>query len=231
MKRLLMMLLIAVLSVMCLTACGAAGSEEAADQDHTESAQEETQETPGSTASGNTTLVAYFTRIGNTDDGFPEGVDATTGASLQQTDEGLKGNAQMIAEWIADETGGDLFAIESENLYPADYDSTVDKASKDQNDETRPALTSHVDNMDQYEKVVIVFPNWWADLPMPVYSFFDEYDLSGKEVVVYATHEGSRFSDTVNTITDLEPDAVVTEGLSVRGGEVSESEQAVRDSI
>jgi flavodoxin len=66
---------------------------------------------------------------------------------------------------------------------------------------------------------------------MPVYSFFDEYDLSGKEVVVYATHEGSRFSDTVNTITDLEPDAVVTEGLSVRGGEVSESEQAVRDSI
>ena len=124
-----------------------------------------------------------------------------------------------------------MFAIESEEIYPADYNATVDKASKDQAADLRPALKSHVDNMDQYKTVVIVFPNWWGDLPMPVYSFFDEYDLSGKEIIVYVTHEGSRYSGTIDTISELEPEADVKEGLSIRGGEVADSETEVRDSI
>jgi flavodoxin len=205
---------------MQMTGCGGSDSAESADQ---AAVQEDLQD---ETSEGKV-LVAYFTRIGNTDSGFPEGVDATTSASLQQTDDGIKGNAQMIAEWIADETGGDLFAIESEELYPADYNETVEKASKDQNAKTRPALTKHVDNMDQYEKVVLVFPNWWSDLPMPVYSFFDEYDLAGNDIVVYVTHEGSRFSNTVGTIQSMEPDARIQEGLAVQGGSVSDEEQNI----
>lgn len=185
-----------------------------------------------SAAAGNSTiLVAYFTRIGNTDGGFPEGVDAVTSASIQTTDGGYKGNAQMIAEVLSDETGGDLFAIESEEIYPADYDATVNKAKQDQNDGIRPALTTHVENMDSYDTVIIAFPNWWGDLPMPVYSFFDEYDLAGKNIKVYVTHEGSGFSDTVDTIKELEPQADVTEGLAVRGGEAADSEAEIRESI
>ena len=159
MRKLLAMILVTVLAVMSLTACGNAGNEKAKEQTKPESAADAK------------VLVAYFTRIGNTDGGFPEGVDAVTSASLQQTDDGLKGNAQMIAEWIADETGGDLFAVESEDLYPADYNATVDKAQEDQSAQTRPALTKQVEDMGQYDKVYLVFPNWWADLPMPVYSF------------------------------------------------------------
>ena len=224
MKRLVLTAFALLLIVMQMTGCGGSDSAESADQ---VAVQEDLQD---ETSEGKV-LVAYFTRIGNTDSGFPEGVDATTSASLQQTDDGIKGNAQMIAEWIADETGGDMFAIESEDLYPADYDATVEKASKDQSAETRPALKSHVDNMDQYKTVVMVFPNWWGDLPMPVYSFFDEYDLAGKDIVVYVTHEGSRYSGTVGTISELEPEASVREGLSVRGGDVAGSEAEVRDSI
>lgn len=226
MKKILTILIMMMLSLSMLTACGSSSEDTAVD----EQGEAEVTEQESENAGGDT-LVVYFTRIGNTDDGFPEGVDATTSASLQQTDDGLKGNAQLIAEWIADETGGDMFAIETEDLYPADYDETVDKASKDQSEGARPALRSHVENMDQYNTVVIVFPNWWGDLPMPVYSFFDEYDLAGKEVIVYATHEGSRYSDTINTISELEPEASVKEGLSIRGGDVADSEAEVRDSV
>jgi flavodoxin len=68
-------------------------------------------------------------------------------------------------------------------------------------------------------------------LAMAVYSFLEEYDLSGKNVILYCTHEGSRFSGTVDTVKEMEPDATVTEGLSIRGGEVADSEADVRDSI
>ena len=229
-------MLVAALSVTILTACGNAEDEKAEEQTKTETVQDEassyeTQEAQESTASDAKVLIAYFTRIGNTDDDFPEGVDAVSSASLQKTDDGLKGNAQMIAEWIADETGGELFAVESEDLYPADYNETVDKAQKDQNDETRPALTKQVEDMGQYEKVYLVFPNWWGDLPMPVYSFLEEYDLAGKDIVLYVTHEGSGFSGTVDTVSELEPKANVSEGLSIRGGDVEDSEKEVRSSL
>jgi flavodoxin len=230
-KKYLTLMLIAIMSLSALAGCGS--SEEAAPAEDQAAAQEEqTAETESAEpAADSDTLVAYFTRIGNTDGDFPEGVDAETSASIQVTDEGKKGNAQMIAEWVADETGGELFAIQSSDLYPADYNETVDKASEDQSKDARPELTTHVEDMDKYSTVVLVYPNWWGDLPMAVYSFLDEYDLSGKNVILYCTHEGSRFSGTVDTVKELEPDATVTEGLSIRGGEVANSEADVRDSI
>ena len=231
MKKLLSIVMMALLSISIFTACGNSAEETAEDDQNAAEVTEQADESGTGNATDGKTLVVYFTRIGNTGEGFPEGVDATTSASLQQTDDGFKGNAQMIAEWIADETRGDIFAIESEDLYPADYDATVEKASKDQSDKARPALKTHVDNIDQYSTVVMCFPNWWGDLPMPVFSFFDEYDLGGKEVIVYVTHEGSGYSDTLSTISDLEPEADVKEGLSIRGGEVADSETEVRDSI
>ena len=76
-----------------------------------------------------------------------------------------------------------------------------------------------------------MFPNWWADLPMPLYTFFDEYDFSGKTLYVSITHEGSSFSRTVGTIQTLEPDAEVIEGISIRGNAVPDSENTVRQFI
>ena len=231
-RKYLAILLIAIMSIASLAGCGSP-EEPAPAEDQTAAQEEQTADTGTETApaADSDTLVAYYTRIGNTDGDFPEGVDAETSASIQVTDDGKKGNAQMIAEWIADETGGDLFAIQSSEIYPADYNATVDKASEDQSKDIRPELTTHVDSMDKYSTVVLVYPNWWGDLPMAVYSFLDEYDLSGKNVILYCTHEGSRFSGTVSTIQELEPDATVTEGLSIRGGDVAGAENDVRDSI
>ncbi len=172
-------------------------------------------------------LVVYFSRVGNTE--FPEDMDAVSSASLNLDEGTLKGNAQMLAEWISEESESELVEILVEDPYPVDYDETVEQAKQEQNDTYRPVLKSLPQNPEQFDTIYLVFPNWWGDLPMPVYSFFDTYDLSGKSIYVFITHEGSRFSGTIQTIQSLEPDASVYEALDVRGGSVMDNEQTVRE--
>ena len=157
----------------------------------------------------------YFSRVGNTE--FPENVDVVSSASLQTDGSSVKGNAQLIAEWIAGEAGCDTFEIVSEESYPADYDQTVEQAKNEQNENFRPTLKTVLENPGQYDDIYLAFPNWWGDLPMPVYSFFDTYDFSGKTIKVFITHEGSHFSNTIDTIRNLEPEAEIIEGLDIRG--------------
>ena len=174
----------------------------------------------------NNSLAVYFSRVGNTD--FPEDVDASSSASIQAEGGQIKGNAQMIAEWISEEAGCETFEILTKESYPVDYDETVDQASNEQNEGARPELKTEIENLDEYDTIYLVFPNWWGDMPMPVYSFLDAYDLSGKKINVFITHEGSSFSGTIDTIKELEPEAEVTEGLAVRGGSVAEEEDNIR---
>ena len=174
----------------------------------------------------NNSAVVYFSRVGNTD--FADDVDVTTSASLNRENGELKGNAQLIAEWIADEVNTETVEIVTEEKYPENYDSTVDQAKNEQGDKARPKLKNSIDVKD-LDTIWLVTPNWWYDLPMPVYTFFDEYDLSGKNIFVYVTHEGSGFSKIIDTIKDLEPDAQVVEVLYVKGGSVKDEEQKIRD--
>ena len=66
------------------------------------------------------------------------------------------------------------------------------------------------DDLDRYDTVILGFPNWWADLPMPVYTFLESCDLSGKTIIPFVTHGGSGFSNTLNTIARLQPNAQVS---------------------
>lgn len=165
----------------------------------------------------------------NTD--FPDDIDAVSSATLSRSNGELKGNAQLMAEWMADEAGAELFAIQTENTYPIDYHETTDVAKQEQNANARPTLKTRIDGFDGYSTVYLVFPNWWADLPMALYSFFDEYDFSDKTLYVSITHEGSGFSRTVGTIQDLEPNATVIEGISIRGSSVPDSQDTVRQFV
>ncbi|MCR5600800.1 MAG: flavodoxin [Ruminococcus sp.] len=179
------------------------------------------------TATKSSSVSVYFSRVGNTD--FPQNADAVSSASLNLKDGELKGNAQLIAEWIADEAECETFEIITSDKYPVDYDATVEDAHVEQNKGERPELTDMPDDLSSYDTVWLTFPNWWGDLPMPVYSFFDRYDFSGKKIVVFVTHEGSGFSNTINKIKELEPDANIIEGLSVRGGSVNDNESEIRE--
>ena len=83
-------------------------------------------------------------------------------------------------------------------------------------------MTTHIENPDDYDTIFIGYPNWWADMPMVLYSFFDEYDFAGKTIIPFNVHNGSRFSRTIETIQELEPEATVIEdGFTVSERDVA----------
>lgn len=162
-------------------------------------------------------LIAYFTAAENS------GVDAVASASYTTLDGEAVGRVQALAERIQQNVGGDLFSIRTSVVYPADGGELIDYAAQEQEENARPELTTHIENLDGYDTIFIGYPNWWADLPMAVYSFLDEYDFSGKTIIPFNVHNGSRFSRTIQTIQELELDATVVEdGFTV-------SEQTVAD--
>ena len=170
-------------------------------------------------------LVAYFSRVGNTE--WDEGVDAITSSSLNVADGEFFGNAQLLAQMAQQATGGDLFLIQTVESYPSAYRDTTDAALVEQRNNTRPALASHVENMEAYDTIVLVYPNWWGTLPMPLFTFLEEYDFSGKTILPLCTHEGSRMGSSERDIAQLCPGAVLLDGLSVRGSSAASAQSDV----
>ena len=166
-------------------------------------------------------LVAYFT-VPETD-----GVDASSGASRVNVDGKMMGNTQYVASIINKTTGGDLFQIKTERTYPGSHQALIDAAKEENDSHARPKLTTHIKNLGDYDVIFVGFPNWWYDMPMPLYTFFDEYDFSGKTVIPFCTHGGSRFSDAIKTIRGLEKNATVLDGYAVERDRVPESEELV----
>lgn len=124
-------------------------------------------------------------------------------------------------------TGADIFRIEAETLYPLDHDTLVDQAAEEQAQNARPAIAGRVDNMEEYDTIFLGYPNWWADMPMILYTFLEEYDLSGKTIVPFNTHGGSGFSGTINSIRTLEPQAEVLNGLSISRDRIQDAEREI----
>lgn len=169
----------------------------------------------------NKILVAYFT--------MPEtdGVDASSGASRVVTGEKMYGNTEYIALLISEATGGDLFAIRTIETYPGIHQELVEIAKKEKESGVRPKLSTHIRNLKDYDVIFVGYPNWWFDMPMPLYSFFEEYDFAGKTIIPFCTHGGSRFSQSVKTITTLEKGAKVIQGPSVSGSNVTSAKENV----
>lgn len=144
------------------------------------------------------------------------------------------GNGQQMAGWIAEETGGELFRIVPEESYGEDYGACADRAKNELDNEIRPELSSHIDAdiMAQYDVIYLGFPVWWYDLPMPVWTFLEEYDLEGKTVIPFFSHNGSaNGANSVTRVSELAEGATVLgdEVLSLRGSEVSGSETEVKE--
>lgn len=178
---------------------------------------EETGSTENGT-SGSNILIAYFTAAENS------GVDAVASASYSEVNGEAKGRMQALAEMIQERTGGDLFSIRTDVVYPADGGELIDYAADEQAEDARPGLTSHIENLDSYDTIFIGYPNWWGDMPQALYSFFDEYDFSGKTIIPFNSHNGSRFSNTIQTIQELEPDAnVIEDGFTINERDVPDA--------
>ena len=135
----------------------------------------------------------------------------------------MSGNTESVAERIAERTGADMFEIVTVQDYPEDYNELLDFARGEQREDARPELAEHIGNMDIYDVIFLGYPNWWGDMPMPLYSFLDEYDLSGKTIMPFVTSGGTGFSRTIRSIEGAEPAATVLEGLSIRDRRVRDS--------
>lgn len=206
-----------------------AGEEQSAEEStetETEQSTEGTAEAESSEAAAQSSLlVAYFSYAENA--ALPDDVDASASASIQSWNGALTGNTGVVADMIAQATGADLFSIRTVEQYPDTYDATLDQGQQEQSDGARPELATHLENLDSYDTIFLGFPNWWGDMPMAVYTFLDEVDLSGKTVIPFVTSGGSGFSNTISTIQEMEPQATVQEGLSIGASSATGAQQQV----
>lgn len=231
MRRCIAVIFAAVLMVV-LAACGqkeesnSVESVISAPSEETAITESDSQSSPPeSEDTGSHILIAYFSVPENVD---ISGVDAVAGASVVVRNSEKMGNTEYVAKVIQQTVGGDLFRIETVEEYPLDHDPLVDQAADEQDEKKRPELLNQVENFEQYETIILGFPNWWADLPMPVYTFLEEYDFSGKTIIPFVTHGGSGFSGTVRTISDIQPQAEVSDNtLSLSRNAVAGSAEDV----
>ena len=154
------------------------------------------------------TLIAYFSLI----DIVPEGADASAHATPSI------GNTESAAIEIQKQVGGDLFAIKTVKTYPVSHRECSAIAEEEMRSDARPELSTHVENMADYDTIYIGYPIWWYQEPMAIRSFLEEYDFSGKTVIPFCTTLGAGVSESEDNIKSLLLDATVLSGVTLRTG-------------
>jgi flavodoxin len=129
------------------------------------------------------------------------------------------GNTQEIARLIHQKVGGELVALELEKPYPTDYKTTVQQVANENERGYFPPLKTKIDNMQFFDVVFIGFPTWGMQLPPPMKSFLNEYDLKGKTVIPFNTNAGYGIGSSFQTVEEMCPGAKVLKGFSMKGGE------------
>jgi flavodoxin len=183
------------------------------------------QQTLGSEGGG--ILIVYFSRWGNTD--YPDDVDATTSASIVPDGDGRYGTTEYIANMIADEVGGDLHQIETVTPYTADFDELRDVNHDEMGRNYLPELKESNLDIAGYEVVFVGYPVWATDVPQAVLSFLNEYDLSGKTVIPFCTHDGYGAGRSYQTIADASHAAVSLDGIAIEAKDVPGAQDTVSD--
>ncbi len=128
------------------------------------------------------------------------------------------GNTRKIAEKIHAKVGGDLVELKTVTPYSSDYNTVLDQARKEQSQQARPALRTRIENIEQYNIIILGYPNWWASIPMPIATFLETYDLSGKKIIPFCSNGGGRLGQSVSAIAKLAPDSEMLEPLAVQYG-------------
>lgn len=188
---------------------------ETADTEQEENDVQVTNETASnSEESENKMLIAYFSLV----DIVPEGADASAHATPEI------GNTESAALELQTQVGGDLFAIKTVQTYPVDHRECSAIAEEEMRSDARPELSTHVENMDDYDTIYIGYPIWWYQEPMAIRTFLEEYDFSGKTIIPFCTTLGAGVEESEDNIKALCPDSSVLEGLTLYTGRDTFSE-------
>lgn len=219
--------ILALALLVSLTACGGketrttepaetAGQSETAAPVNTDDMSAESV----SATDGKKILTVYFSSANTAN------VDAVSSAT---PDFNGVASTELLATYIHEVVGGDIVKITPVKDYPEDYNGTADAAKAERDADERPAYLPLDVDPEDYDVIFVGYPMWWYTLPMVMYTFFDDYDFSGKTIVPFNTHAGSGDGGTYDEIAAFEPDATVLDGLAVSGSRVENARNDVAD--
>ena len=161
-------------------------------------------------------LILYFSRA---DENY-------FGGSLKYIE---KGNTEVVAEKAAAITGADLFKVVPVKPYSADYNTCIEQAKKDLQSGVRPEVVAMPENMEQYDLVTVMYPNYWGTMPMPMFTVLEQISFEGKTVRPVCTHEGSGMGRSEADLKKYCPGAVITKGLAIQGSSVGRCDSALKN--
>ncbi|MGN0630676.1 MAG: flavodoxin, partial [Ruminococcus sp.] len=231
-------ILIAILLVCSFIACG--NQEQNTEIGETVSLSDSIIQTEGKSTSETETfretsevsessniLIVYFSRYGNTE--YPDDIDATTSASIVADVTGRYGTTEYVANMIQQTVGGDIHRIETVTPYTADFDELRDLNHKEMQQGFLPELKESDLNISSYDTVFIGYPVWATGVPQAVLSFLEEYDLSGKTVVPFCTHDGYGAGQSYQVIAEASHAAVSPEGIAIEAANVPAAQNTIAD--
>ena len=137
------------------------------------------------------------------------------------------GNTEIVAGIIKDLIPADTFKIEMKNPYSPVYMTCIEEAKKDLRAKARPELVSMPESIDEYDTVILAYPNYWGTMPMAVYTFLENFDFSGKTILPLCTNEGSGMGSSEREIKKTCPGANVKKGLPITGSAAANSKSSV----
>ena len=138
------------------------------------------------------------------------------------------GNTEIVCNLIEEMIPADNFKIEMKEPYSPVYMTCIEQAKKDLRAKARPELVSMPESIDEYDTIVLAYPNYWGTMPMAVFTFLEQYDFSGKTILPLCTNEGSGMGGSERDIGKAAPGANVKKGLSITGSNAANSGNAVR---
>ncbi len=147
------------------------------------------------------------------------------GGSLKYID---KGNTEVVAEKAAKITGAELFKVEPVTPYSDDYNTCINEAKRDLNAGARPEVRALPDDFDKYDTVILMYPNYWGTMPMPMFTALEGLDFTGKTVCPLCTHEGSGLGRSEVDVKKCCKGADVKRGLAIRGSSVYDCDDMLK---
>ena len=139
------------------------------------------------------------------------------------------GNTEIVAGKIKDMIGADLFKIEMKTPYAKDYNTCIAEAKEHKKQDARPELVALPKSIDEYDTVILGYPNYWGTMPMAVFTFLDAFDFSGKRILPLCTNEGSGMGSSESDIKKLCHTAEVKKGLPINGSSVNKADAQIEN--
>lgn len=162
------------------------------------------------------TLIAYYSRRG----------ENYWNGSIKNL---AKGNTEVVVEKIKKLLpDADVYHIDTTYEYPKDYYECIDQAKAELRQKARPELKNKLDSIEEYDTIILGYPNWWGAMPMVVYTFLESFDFTGKTIIPFCTNEGSGMGSSVRNIEKTAPGATVLSGTSIHGAEAAQADSEVR---